>query len=187
MKKGTTILELLIAIIILGIMMTVFSAIYINGVTSFRNEFTTSQLQSTAQTVVDRINQDIKSARGTESTYENYTLSDNTLILRLPAISNDDQEYFIYSGGMLQFDTYIYYLSENEIQRIIYANPSSKRYSKNEQVQTLTKNVTELVFSYDPDITSPVRISTTITLSRDIGKLTRQAQVTATAKMRNNL
>lgn len=187
MKKGTTILELLIAIIILAIMMTVFSAIYINGVTSFRNEFTTSQLQSTAQTVIDRMNQDIKSARGIESTYEGYTLSDNTLILRVPAISNDDEEYFIYSGGILQFDIFVYYQSSNEIQRVIYANPSSKRYSKNEQVQTLTKNVIGLSFSYDPDIASPARISTTITLSRDIGKLTRQATVTATAKMRNNL
>jgi len=180
-KKGTTLIELLIAIIILGIIMTVFSSIYLIGVNSFRNEFVQSQLLSNSQVIVDRINQDVKFAQGIDETFNSYTTSNTLLIIQSPAI--DTEHIFIPNG----IDRIIYYQDGEELHRVIYANPNSSRYPQNGIDQILTKNLKTLSFGFFPDQANPNKVSTTLTLSKGVGKLYRSVTITAKAKMRNKL
>ena len=185
LKKGTTLIELLIVIIILTILMTAFSSIYVNGIKSSREEFIQTQLQSDAQTILDRITGDIKLAQGVDANYNTFVTSENTIILKVPAI--DQSQNFLYTGTDLLLDRIIYYKHNSELHRVVYANMASIRYPSNNTNRILSDKVSIFTPTYQPDMINPVTVTTTLKLSKAVGKVNKFITVVGKAKLRNNL
>lgn len=184
-RRGTTLIELLVAIVILSIMMVVFSSIYTNSIKTFQQELTQAQLQADSQLIVDNIINDIKSAQSVEANYDTYSSDTDSIILKVPAV--DANQNFLYTGSVMVFDRIIYYKSGPAIHKIIYADTNSNRYALNGLNKTLSSNVTGLTFNYYPDNILPTAVSTTIQLTKNVGKFNRSVILTSKAKMRNNL
>jgi prepilin-type N-terminal cleavage/methylation domain-containing protein len=183
-KKGVTLIEILVAMILMVIMMVAFSNVYIFSMKTYGEQFVQTRLSSEAETLVDRISTDINLAQGVEGTYSTYTTSQTTIILLVPAI--DASQNFIYSNGVIASDRIIYYKVGTNLHRIIYAINNSARFSQNGQDAILSKLVTGLTFTYDPDMVSPVKVTTSITVSQKAGKKTQNITVTGKSGLRNN-
>lgn len=191
MKKGLTLIELLITITLLSILLISFSSIYISGIKTYREEFAKSQLQTEAQTILDKISTDIKASKTTEaqftdsSTGLSYTLNSNTLILLLPAIDNRDSngQNIIYSGNSMLFDRVIYQKNGNSLTKKVISAPGSARLNENNITKTLSPN--NIAFTFTPVTANANQINLTLTFSKKVGNKTLTTTVRGTANFRN--
>jgi prepilin-type N-terminal cleavage/methylation domain-containing protein len=185
MKKGITLIETLIVMTLLGIVMPVIVSVYITGLKTYNQEFTQTQLQSSAQTILDTILNDTKNAQAVEETFNSHTTGPNTIILRVPAINSS--QVIQYEDSQMLFDRIVYYYENNRIHKLVYANPSSTRFSENNTDKILATNILILNFTYDPDPIAPTLITATVSNAESVGKLTRSISVSGKARLRNHI
>lgn len=179
-KKGITLIETSVVVAILAVMTFAFSAIFVNSLKVYRQEEAETELISNTQTILDRITNDIKSAKSISATNSDYTLSEDILILKTPSL--DANQNFIYSGSTVICDYIIYYTTNKSLHRKVVADVSSSRGSQDTE---LSKEIDFLKFNYNPDILNPNKIGTQITSKRNIGKDTREITLSSKAVMRN--
>jgi prepilin-type N-terminal cleavage/methylation domain-containing protein len=186
MKRGMTLIELLISMTVTSILMLSFSAIWANSIKSSKEQLAQTQIQSETQIIIDKIESDIRKARTTESSYSGYTLGAETLIIQIPAI--DSAQNILYSGQTQLLDRVVYYKSGNTVKRKVIANASSIRAAENNTEKTLTTNLVALNFSYIKlNINSPINseVKTTLTLSKKAGKVTKTSTISSQTTFRN--
>lgn len=179
-KRGLTLIELLITIGLIGLVLIVITSVYLVGFRTFREELASSTVQSNAQTILDAMVTDIKNGMYIEQTYDTYATGTDSIIIRVPAI-NDEKE-IQYSGSDMIYDRIIYYYQNEEIHKIVFADPTSIRYSKNGIDTTLDSHVLALSFEYDPDQNTATLV--TVNISSDIKVSNRDKQITITGKAR---
>jgi prepilin-type N-terminal cleavage/methylation domain-containing protein len=184
-KRGVTLIELLVSMILLTIMMVAFTNVYIFGMKTYTEQFIQTKLHSDSQTIIDRITTDVNVAAAIEGSYGSYNTGETTLIIKVPAL--DVNQNFVYASGTMVYDRFIYYQEGNSLHKLTIASSSSTRYSQNNENKTLTTRLTTLAFAYEPDITSPISVTTTITLSQTAGKINKSATLTGKANLRNAL
>jgi prepilin-type N-terminal cleavage/methylation domain-containing protein len=184
-KKGITLIELLIVMVLMGIVMPVISSIFITGLKTFNQEFTQTELQSNAQTILDEILNDAKNAQAVEETYGTYTTGANTIILRVPTINS--AQVIQYEDSSMLFDRIVYYYEVNKIHKVVFADSRSIRFGQNNTNKVLASNILALNFTYDPDVIAPTLVSTTVSNVQEVGKLTRSVSVTGKARLRNHI
>lgn len=184
-KKGTTLIELLVVMVLIGIMVVAFGQIYASGMKTYREQLAQTRLSSEAQTILDRITTETKMAKQVEAEYNTFTTGGNTLILNLPAVDNDQN--FLYTGSNLRVDRVIYYQVGSELHRLVYADSGSIRYSQNNQDTVLTKKLSTMTFTYDPEINLPGLVQTQLAFAEKVGNDQRVVEVKGKAKLRNNL
>lgn len=186
MKKGVTLIELLIVMTILGLMMGTFAGVYANGLRTFRTELTRTQLQTESQTITDRIATDIKKAITVASTADEKNLGPQTLILTTPAIDDNDNFLLDVNGAQL-VDTIIYFSENHILKRKVLANAQSSRNAENGVEKILTTNLETINFSYTYPIGSinPTQIKTDLTVSKMVNNRLEKSSTHSTASPRN--
>jgi len=184
-KKGITLIELLIAITLVGTLTIAFSNIYLNCMKQFGMEFAQTQLQTNSQTVLDRIISDIKGAISVETSYNAYTTNQRTIIMKIPSI--DSSQNIIYSGDTMLTDYVIYYFQSESIHRKLIANSASSRYPSNGQDKTIMTEVENLNFTYSPAVPSTSEVTVSMTLEKHLGKFNRTITNSSKTKLRNSL
>lgn len=171
MKKGYTLIELLISISILAVIMAAVATIFITSIKNYRTESQKSTFQKELNFVVDNIAKDVKEAAEVpEKTEDNvFFLSPAippVLILAIPATNSSND--FIYNvDGLMEKDYVVYYLSGQDLKRKIYANNSGSKESSD---NTILKNVSNLTFTYSPTFFDAGQVKTEITVSIDVGR-----------------
>lgn len=186
MKKGFTLIELLISMTVLSILLLTFSAIFGNSVKTMREQLAQTQAHTDAQTILDRIESDVRKGRTTENSYNSYTLGAQTLIIQIPSVNSSQN--IIYSGQNALLDRIVYFKSGSELKRVVFANPASVRMNENNTIKTLSKNITDLNFVYSKiNLTSPYNadVETNITISRKVGKILKTSTVKSKTTFRN--
>lgn len=185
-KRGVTLIELLITMSLVAFIAAVITSVYLTGFKTFKEELASSTVQSNAQTILDALTTDIKNGLQIEPSYSTYTTDDDSIIIRIPAI--DSNKNILYSGSNMLFDRIIYYYKDNSIHKVIYADPSSSRYSKSGFDTVLDSKILVLRFAYEPDATSATLV--TATISSDIkvsNNRTRSITISGQARLRNHI
>jgi prepilin-type N-terminal cleavage/methylation domain-containing protein len=180
-KRGFTLIELIITMTFITVIAMTITIAYLSGYTTFNRELASSTVQSDAQSILDSMMLDVKNAMLIETGYSGYTTSESTLILRVPAIDNNNR--IIYSGTDMLYDIIIYDYTGTEIHKIVYANDASSRHSRDGIDTILDKNILLLSFEYDPD----TLVTATIKSKADAGKTERAIMITGRARMRNHI
>lgn len=165
MKKGYTLIELVISMAILAVIMAAVATILVTSLKNYRTESQKSTFQKELNFVIDNMCKDIKEAAEAPENYNPYTLSPTVLILAIPA--TDSSNNFIYTGDVLEKDVVVYYLSGQELKRKVIANALGTRESSD---NTILANVSDLVFTYSPGITNAGQIKAHVTVSANVGR-----------------
>lgn len=185
-KKGLSLIELLITMTVISLIAAVITSVYLTGYKTFREELASSTVQSNGQTILDALTTDIKNGLQIEPSYSSYTTSDSSIIIRIPAVDTDKN--ILYSGSTMLFDRIIYYYQNNSIHKVIYADPSSSRYSKNGTDAVLDSRILVLRFTYEPDATAATFVTATINSDIKISNTkTRSIIITGQARLRNHI
>jgi len=187
-KKGFTLIEVTLAVAIIGMLVVLIAEMYMNGMISSEKEMRKSKLQVEAKNVLEGITYNVKLSSGIEPSYGGYTSLEgqNTLILKVPAIDSSDN--FLYTGGQKISDYIVYYLDSNnskELHRLIVStDPRSRLYGQNNTNTILLNNAQSLTFNFDqpPPNSSVATVNLTV---ESIGK-PETVSVSAQATRRNN-
>jgi prepilin-type N-terminal cleavage/methylation domain-containing protein len=149
-KKGLSLIELSVAIALLGIIMAAMVSIFAVAVKNYRIYSQQSALQKEVNFTVDEIGKEIKQSMDMPASYDTYTRSDTTLILDLPAVDEDDN--FLYDGGGVISDYYIYSYDSGALTKTVYADSSSKRYPSSGSSYEILSSISSFSFTYsEPD------------------------------------
>lgn len=184
-KHGLTLIELLITIGLIGSILIVITSVYLTGFRTYREELSSSMVQSNAQTILDALATDIKNGMLIEQTYDTYTTGPNSIIIRVP--SQNSSKQIQYSGTDMLFDRVIYYYQNNEIHKIVFADPSSTRYSGSGVDKVLDKKILTLGFEYDPDMTAATLVKATISSDIKVGNRNKAITISGIARLRNHI
>lgn len=180
MKKGFTIVELVISMAIFAIILVTTSTIFVTALKNYQIGATKSALGKDLNFTIDDISKNIKQATIAEN-YNSYSLSSTTLVLALP--TTDQNGNFLYDGATRLKDYVIYFQVDNTLHKITYSTPSSVRAAENGIEKTLLSDIKNLNFEYLPGTTNPATISVSI----ETGRTIQNTEVTAREKVLANL
>jgi prepilin-type N-terminal cleavage/methylation domain-containing protein len=186
---GLTLIELLVAISISVIILSILTFTFITGFQSFETEFIKSNLQTETRTVMDRISDDIKLAASVKDTVidpqtsQQYISGSNTLILQVLAIDSnnnilyDKYDYFVYI-----FDT-----TARKITKKTLPNISSARTLKTQTFLEgkLTDSSSFNYAPYSPPSPNILEITVDLTVSQTTRDKTYSNHTNQTTKLRN--
>jgi len=178
-KKAFSLVELIIAMGILGVIMMAVMTLFIIGVKNYSRESQRNFMQKEINFTADDIGVQIKQAAEVPGSYDTYTRGSNTLILAVPAI--DEDEEFLYIGDALLYDYFIYYLSGGTLLKKIITNENSIREDKENPV---LKNVNQFECSYTPE-TETELVSCNLSTSQTISGTTLNFSANKTSRLRN--
>lgn len=182
--NGFTLIEVIIATVIIGIVAVVIGEMYVKGTISSKTEINRSKLQVEAKNTLEGITSNVKLATKMEASYGGYTGGASTLILSLPAV--DANENFLYSGNQKIHDYIIYRLENKNLHKLVFSTDSNSRlYSQNGSDQILLSNVKALTFAYEPALPTSIIVSTDLTVENTTQKVAQEVSVNAKAKRRN--
>jgi prepilin-type N-terminal cleavage/methylation domain-containing protein len=140
-QSGVTLLELLIATIMIGILAVVVSGFYVNRLIDYARTNTLLILQSNTKQALESVQRDIKSAQTIETTnqwpdangpggdsygWHSNNASPSTLVLALPVTdASDTLQYVDSTHAALQTSDVIYYVdsASKSLYRRVVANP----------------------------------------------------------------
>lgn len=182
-KKGFTLIELLISMALLGVIFSAVATIFTSAVKNYETNSQKSLLQKDLNFAIDSIGNNIKEAVLVPQSQDTFSLSENTLIIALPA--KDTNGNFIYSAGVIEKDYFIYYLSDNNLRKKIYANALGSRMDQNGHDTILISNVSTLNYTYLPNSTEATQVKVDLSLEKAVGKRTVSISGAKTANIRN--
>jgi prepilin-type N-terminal cleavage/methylation domain-containing protein len=188
MKKGFTIVELVISIGLLSIILVAVSSIFITAIKNYQIGFARSSIQKEINFSVDDINKNIKLAVEVPTAYPatGETLGGNTLILALPSITN--QGAFIYQGGILQKDYFIYTLSSGALHKKVYSTAgvrANQNNSDNVIISYVLNTNASPIFSYFPDAVTARQVQINLKSGRTVEKTNVAITGSRLADLRN--
>ncbi|MDD3480956.1 MAG: prepilin-type N-terminal cleavage/methylation domain-containing protein [Patescibacteria group bacterium] len=182
MKRGFTLIEVIISMVVLGVIIAAMSAIYAVSLREFKIEKNRNEMQRSINFASDELGKNIKQAINIPENYDTYTRGPETLITELPSIDSDEE--YLYNGSDLRTDYIIYYLSGSELHKITLADPLSSRQEVSGSDIIILSNVTNFSCDYDPDVETDV-VSCDIALSQNIYNKDITVNATKTAIKRN--
>ena len=158
-KNGFTLVEMLIAVSVVGVMGTILVSLLTNNSAIFSDQNTKITQGLELNTAVTHVEEAIKSATGVVSQYPptggaTYTTGANTIVLSLPAIN---------AQGLVIENTYDYLVIANDpgankiLRKKVYPNALSTRTTED---MVLSTKLSKLEFSYldsSNSIVSPVQ------------------------------
>ncbi len=184
-KAGFSLIELLIVMGFITVISLTVTTVYVVGIKTYNQELASSSVQSDSQTILDALTTDIKNGVSIDLSYDTYTTDTDTIIIRVPAISSSKD--VLYTGTNMRYDYIIYDYSGNDIHKIVYADPSSKRYGQNGRDNILDRNILSLSFDYDPTPDSATLVTVNISSNIKMGNEERNISLTGQARLRNHI
>ena len=178
-NKGFSLVELIIAIALLGTIMAAVMTLFVVGIKNYRRESQRNFMQKEINFTADDLGTQIKQAAEVPVTYDGTNRSAETLILALPAINED--EAFIYNGDSLLYDHVIYYLSEKDLYKKVVPDSQSIREEKEEPI---LGDVSKFECIYEPQ-TDTELATCTIETSKEVSGSTLSFRAIKTARLRN--
>lgn len=166
-KRGVTLIELLVAMSLIGVIGLITSSIFSVSARSYRDNIQKSFFQKDLNIVIDGLANVGKGGTEILLTQDGFTIGPETLIIATPA--EDEDRNFIYSGDTLEKDLHIYYLSGTELRRRIISHPLGRLSGRNGSDAPLLKNVSLFEVTYSPGVNEAELIKVKIGLSRDVG------------------
>ncbi len=186
-QKGFTIIEMTIAVVILGIIVVVISDMYLKGTISSKTEMARSKLQIEEKNALEGITNNVTLSTKIDSDYGSgaYTGGQQTLILDLPAI--DSGNNFLYSGSQKVHDYIIYYLSGSDLHKLVYSSdPDSRLHSEDGSDQILLSDVKSLSFTYDAALPNSVTVTTNLIIQDTAQNPPQEVNMSSKAMRRNS-
>lgn len=182
MKKAFTMVELTIAIALLGTIIVAVFSLFMTADKNYRVESQRTYLQKEINITADALANEMKLAHSVIENAHGKTLSSTTLIMQVPAIDNNGN--FIYTEGVLEFDIFIYEYKQAEklLEKTVIPNQSSARAGKSFIV---LRDVASVNFAYNPDIYNPLSIKANFEVTRVVGKNNIHLSAERTAFLRN--
>ncbi len=145
LRRGFTLIELIIVMIILSLVMAAVLQLYVKGQTTFINQTADVDLQEDVRNPLAWLGRDVRSAVGVVSSWGSYTTSASVLVLKIPAIASD--------GTLVDpdasFDYAIYRMANGKLQRVLDALAGVS--ARSDSSRTLGDNVTAFLVSYLDD------------------------------------
>ena len=181
MKKGFTIVELVISMALFSIILVATSSIFVTALKNYQINITKSDFQKEVNFSLDDINKNIKLAIEVPLTYGSYSLSQNILILALP--TTDSSANFIYEDGAPLKDYVIYYSENGNLHKVTHADPSGIRANQNGEDKIILGNLTNVNYSYFPGLTGASQVEATI----EVGKIVQKTNIKIEGKRLANL
>lgn len=181
--SGLTIVELVISMAIIGVIFAATASIFSTAVKNYRVNFQKSVIQKELNFTLDSIANDIKSAATVNGSFCGFTTNENTLILGIPAINEDND--FIYTGDVLELDHIIYFKTGNTIKKHICANILGKKASLDGKETMLINNVSDFSIEYSPGIVGAEQIRLEMGIEKPADKTTIRITGQRTANLRN--
>jgi prepilin-type N-terminal cleavage/methylation domain-containing protein len=180
LRRGFTIVELIIAIALLSTIMSAVMALFIVGIKNYQRESQRNFMQKEINFTADDIGIQIKQAADAPETYGSYNRDAQTLILALPAVDiNDD---FIYSGTNRIFDHIVFYRDGNSLKKVLIPDALSTREPKEDFV---LDSVSNFSCSYSPPSETEL-VSCILETGRSVAGVNLKFEATKTARMRNH-
>lgn len=159
--KGFTLFEVLIAIAILALMLTVLVGLFVSANGTYEYQSATLRQDREVRIVADSVEEKVREARSVTDTHTFGTgtraTSDRTLVLALPAT---DTEGAVLAGYL---DYVVFYEEAGTVYEETDAASGSMRESG---LRTLSTGIEELRFSYDSAPASEVRSVTVEVVAR---------------------
>ncbi|MGB8953360.1 MAG: prepilin-type N-terminal cleavage/methylation domain-containing protein [Candidatus Aminicenantales bacterium] len=141
-SRGLTLIEVLIATVVMSILMAALLTLYSEGQKYFINENTQADVLQESRYPLEWLARDIKGSTSVVSSWGSYSTSENTLVLQVPSVDG--------SGLIIdveaEFDYIIYRTSTGRLQRIVDANDGVS--SRTDRSRFLAENVTSLSLTY---------------------------------------
>ena len=190
MKKGFTLIELMIAISIIATISMVSTVVYRTGLRSYPENFEKATIQSKLNFTSDSLADYTKRAVNTLQAYDTFNRNTNTvksiLILQIPALTDTTPPDFIYNGQVIEKDTIVYTLSGGNLVKRYYGNTHGKMAAETGTPKTILTNVSAFSCDYLDIVNGEYsRVACTITVTKNI--FGRNFSVTSkkTANLRN--
>lgn len=133
-QRGYTLLELLIAMTVIGILSAVMINFLLGNLISSLREEAQADLQSNTKLAADNITSVIRSAQTVEDTNSitdsnqpaGWTSDSDTIVLAVPALDSDGEPIYTDSSqNTVYSNNAIYYVQDNKIWRRTLANPNA--------------------------------------------------------------
>jgi prepilin-type N-terminal cleavage/methylation domain-containing protein len=182
-NKGFTLIELLISIAILGTIIAVTSTVFAVALRSYRLNIQKSFFQKDLNFTLDSIANTAKSASDIPLNNNGYQAAQSVLILAVPA--KDQSQNFVYDGSALEKDYYIYYLSDGNLHKRIFANPNGVLAGENNSDSIVINNVSAFNTTYLPDLNNAKAATISLTLSKSVGNHNVTLSQQRTINLRN--
>lgn len=180
-QSAFTLIELVISMALLGVIMAAVMSIFSTAIRSYAVNSQKSFLQKELNFTIDNIGKDIKQAVEIPANYDDtFTTNSDTLILALPATESDGD--FIYTGGVLEKDYIIYWLSGSDLKKKVYANALGTRTNSE---NTILSNVSSLVYTYTPDALPYTQAKISLTINRTVNNISVAISGERTSNLRN--
>jgi prepilin-type N-terminal cleavage/methylation domain-containing protein len=141
-RRGFSLFEALVALLILSIMFVALLSLYSEGQRQFINENAQADVLEESRFPMAWIARDAKMATAVATSYSTYTTSANTLVLAVPSIDSSG----LIIDVALHSDYIVYHIGNEMLQRIVY--PKSGVSSRASSSRYLGYKVTSLTFTY---------------------------------------
>jgi len=187
-NSGFTLIELLITSVILVIMITVVGQVYIVGMVQSKSDMAKAKLQIEGKSAMEGIVNNIKLSSAVETTHFGYTSGPQVLILKIPAITEDENFLYNPPGGSTRDNDYvIYYLENKNLHKLVESsNVLSRLYSENGTNNVILSNVKTLSFAYDPVIPDVSKVTVNITIENTNYKKVIEVPLSGEVTIRND-
>lgn len=177
-KRGFTLVELTIGILLFGLVTFLMAAIYISHYRIYSNQNTTINVASQARLALDDITNNIRIADSIVSTCTNCgsdTTGANVIILQLwPTDTNGNPQ----DPGSTNFDYIVYKQSPSDATQLTRKIIPSGISSRKSQTQVIASSINSLQFTYNNATpTNATEVTTQITTqSKSLGKTISSTQ-----------
>ena len=176
-RQGFTIIEMVVVTAIVGICGVVLVDLFIGQNRLYKSETAELNVTNDARAALDDVDNYVRQANRTLSSYSSYTAGSQVLILQIQSINASNQ---LIPGT---FDNVVHYLSGSNLLRQIFPNASSSRLAVTKK---LANNVSGLVFTYDnSDYALVNQVTTNLTTQENAGLQTKSITLSSEAKLRN--
>lgn len=184
LRAGTTVMEMIVVTFMIALLVTVISVILWETYRTTDIQLARGGLQLTTRGALERISDQSRQAVGISNTQGGYTTSSQILIIKLPALDNN--QAIIDST----YDYRVYRLNAGTLEEITIANAASSRDS---DTRPILANATSLKLIYydssgatlttDYSTTKQIRIG--LSASETTDTLTNQTDFSTLVTLRN--
>lgn len=185
--SGFTLVELIITSVIIVIMVTVVGQIYIMGMVQSKTDMAKAKLQIEGKSAMEGIINNTKLASGIEQIHSGDTSGAQVLILKVPAITVDEEFLYNPPGGSTKDVDYItYYLENNNLHKKVEStNTSSRLNAQNGADNIILSSVKSLAFTYTPEIPNASKVAISLVLENTNYKTPIEVPLVGEGAIRN--